>query len=173
MSRRRWPKQRATSLSQPSFVPVAARMDRALPFADGRFDAVICQLGLQFFPDPARGLAEFHRVLRPGRVAAVCVISTSRTGPRCGVFSARCSATFFPTNAKVLELSFALSDPTRLQVLFAGAGFRDISVQRETRPVAFDNSDDYWEPIEAGIGVAAPGVLSLPDAERRAAREGK
>jgi SAM-dependent methyltransferase len=37
-----------------------------LPFEDGSFDAVICQQGLQFFPSPADGLAEMHRVLRPG-----------------------------------------------------------------------------------------------------------
>jgi SAM-dependent methyltransferase len=37
-----------------------------LPFEDGSFDAVICQQGLQFFPSPAAGLAEMHRVLRPG-----------------------------------------------------------------------------------------------------------
>jgi SAM-dependent methyltransferase len=37
-----------------------------LPFEDESFDAVICQQGLQFFPSPADGLAEMHRVLRPG-----------------------------------------------------------------------------------------------------------
>src|SRR5262249_6075756 len=40
---------------------------QALPFADGAFDAVVCQLGLMFFPDPARSLGELRRVLRPGR----------------------------------------------------------------------------------------------------------
>jgi ubiquinone/menaquinone biosynthesis C-methylase UbiE len=38
---------------------------QALPFADGTFDAVLCQLGLMFFHDLARGLEEFRRVLRP------------------------------------------------------------------------------------------------------------
>ncbi len=37
-----------------------------LPFEDGSFDGVICQQGLQFFPSPADGLAEMHRVLKPG-----------------------------------------------------------------------------------------------------------
>jgi ubiquinone/menaquinone biosynthesis C-methylase UbiE len=45
----------------------------ALPFPDRHFDAVLCQLGLMFFPDPASGLVEFRRVLRPGRRAALCV----------------------------------------------------------------------------------------------------
>ena len=34
-----------------------------LPFSDGSFDAVICQLGLMFFDDPLRALREFRRVL--------------------------------------------------------------------------------------------------------------
>src|SRR5205085_4028193 len=52
-----------------SFLPVAAD-GQALPFSDDSFDAVICQLGLQFFPDPARGVEEFRRVLcEGGRVA--------------------------------------------------------------------------------------------------------
>jgi SAM-dependent methyltransferase len=42
-----------------------------LPFGDGEFDAVICQQGLQFFPDMTAALREMARVTRRGgRVAA-------------------------------------------------------------------------------------------------------
>lgn len=37
-----------------------------LTFAPETFDAIICSLGLMFFPDPSRGVSEFRRVLRPG-----------------------------------------------------------------------------------------------------------
>jgi ubiquinone/menaquinone biosynthesis C-methylase UbiE len=37
-----------------------------LPFADGGFDAVVCQFGVMFFPDKAAAFAEVARVLRPG-----------------------------------------------------------------------------------------------------------
>ena len=37
-----------------------------LPFADGAFDAVVCQFGLMFFPDKAAGVREAFRVLRSG-----------------------------------------------------------------------------------------------------------
>jgi ubiquinone/menaquinone biosynthesis C-methylase UbiE len=71
-------------LSEPLFLPVAAD-GQALPFRDASFDCVICQLGLQFFPNPALGLAEFRRVLRNGASVAVCVISTPDRAPS-GVF---------------------------------------------------------------------------------------
>jgi SAM-dependent methyltransferase len=38
----------------------------ALPFADGEFDAVVCQFGVMFFPDKPRAFAEARRVLKPG-----------------------------------------------------------------------------------------------------------
>jgi SAM-dependent methyltransferase len=40
----------------------------ALPFADGEFDAVVCQFGVMFFPDKPRAFSEARRVLRPGGV---------------------------------------------------------------------------------------------------------
>jgi ubiquinone/menaquinone biosynthesis C-methylase UbiE len=39
-----------------------------LPFANGMFDAVVCQFGVMFFPDKARAFAEVGRVLCPGGV---------------------------------------------------------------------------------------------------------
>jgi SAM-dependent methyltransferase len=45
----------------------------ALPFGDASFDVVVCQFGVMFFPDRARGYAEMRRVLRPGGTAVVAV----------------------------------------------------------------------------------------------------
>ena len=43
----------------------------ALPFDDGSFDAVIAMHMLYHLKDPAKGIAEMHRVLKPGGFLAV------------------------------------------------------------------------------------------------------
>ncbi len=45
----------------------------ALPFADGAFDVVLCQQGLQFCPDKAAAVSELRRVLRDGGRLALSV----------------------------------------------------------------------------------------------------
>ena len=42
----------------------------ALPFPDNRFDAAIMALVIFFVPEPARGVAEMARVVRPGGAVA-------------------------------------------------------------------------------------------------------
>jgi demethylmenaquinone methyltransferase/2-methoxy-6-polyprenyl-1,4-benzoquinol methylase len=46
-----------------------------LPLADNTFDAVSCVFGVRNFQDPAAGLAEIFRVLRPGGIAGILEFS--------------------------------------------------------------------------------------------------
>jgi ubiquinone/menaquinone biosynthesis C-methylase UbiE len=151
-----------------SFWPVAAD-GHALPFKDSSFDAVICQLGLQFFSDPARGLREFRRVLRIGGCAAVCVISTPDRAPMWGILADVLSH-FLPEQRNIIYLSFALADPNRLEGMLADAGFRDIRVEREKREDVVESFDDYWNPIEAGIGSMPQAYLTLSEEDCRSVR---
>jgi hypothetical protein len=50
----------------------------ALPFADGEFDAVLCECSLSTFPDQARAVAEMRRVLRPGGRAVISDVVADR-----------------------------------------------------------------------------------------------
>jgi ubiquinone/menaquinone biosynthesis C-methylase UbiE len=151
------------------FCPIAAD-GQALPFKDGSFDAVVCQLGLQFFPDPARGLAEFHRVLRRGCRAAVCVISTPERAPMWGIFADVVSR-YAPQRRDLLHLSFALADADRLECMFVAAGFQDVMVERVQREDTIDSFEEYWAPIETGMGSMPQVYVSLPEIERRLVRE--
>jgi len=156
-------------LGDEAFRPVATD-GQALAFRDGSFDAVVCQLGLQFFPDPARGLAEFRRVLRANGCTAVCVISTPDRAPMWGVF-ANALSRHLPEQREALHLSFALAGPEQLEHLLRTVGFRDVRVKRETRQGTIESFDDYWAPIEAGTGQLPQAYLALPASRRRAVRE--
>jgi hypothetical protein len=117
-----------------------------------------------FFPDPARGLAEFRRVLRPGRRAAVCVISARERAPMWGVL-AEILSRYLPDQREVLHLMFSLADAERLEQLLALAGFCEIRVTRETRESSFASFDDYWVPIEEAPGSLPQAYRALPDRE--------
>jgi ubiquinone/menaquinone biosynthesis C-methylase UbiE len=67
--------ERATSLATRSGVAdrVGFRVGdvASLPFPDASFDVVVSTFSAHHWPDPAKGLEELHRVLRPGGVARV------------------------------------------------------------------------------------------------------
>lgn len=67
----------ATDLNPPMLEEAAQRVNdpkvrflaadaQDLPFADARFDLVVCQFGVMFFPDKVRAHCEARRVLRDG-----------------------------------------------------------------------------------------------------------
>lgn len=156
-------------LKESTFLPTPAD-GQALPFADATFDAVVCQLGLQFFPDPGLGLKEFRRVLRAGGRAGICVISTPDRAPMWGVL-ADVLGRLLPEQRPIVHLSFSLADPARLESLMTGAGFQEVRVERQTREGGFESFEEYWEPIEAGIGSIPQIYLTLPDTARRTVRQ--
>src|SRR5215472_6913302 len=154
------------------FVPslLDAADGQALPFADGSFDAVICQLGLQFFPDPGRGLTEFRRVLRDGGRVAICVASTPDRVPLWGIL-AEVLGRLLPEQRHVVELSFSLADKARLEQLFATSGFDGVRVERQKREGVLTSFEEYWKSLAAGQGSIAQVCLMLPETKRNEVRE--
>jgi len=142
---------------------------QALACRDQSFDGVICQLGLMFFPDAVRGLAEFRRVLRPHGRVAVCVWSTPERVPAFAIIGQALSR-HLPAQREILEVPYSLAHAGRLEAILARAGFRDVRTTRERRELAFKSFDDYWGPIEAGGGRLGQVYLGLPEETRRAVR---
>jgi SAM-dependent methyltransferase len=151
-------------------ITLVAMDAQVLALRDRVFDAVICQLGLMFFPDVARGLGEFRRVLRPGGRTAVCVWSTPERSPLIGILAEALSR-HAPAQRDDLRVPFSLSDPGVLEGLLVRAGFQEVRITRETRPIAFESFEDYWGPVEEYGGRMGQIYKGLSDEARRAVRE--
>jgi ubiquinone/menaquinone biosynthesis C-methylase UbiE len=53
----------------------------AMPFESESFDAVVCRLGVMFFPDPPAALREMLRVTKPSGIMALAVWDKSELNP--------------------------------------------------------------------------------------------
>jgi len=104
----------------------------ALPFADGQFDAVLCQFGVMFLPDRSQGYAEVRRVLRPGGT----LVFNTWTGPEGNDFMRTTVAALtelFPQDPPV-ELAAKVHgyhDETQIRADLAAGGFAPDAVEVE------------------------------------------
>jgi len=78
---------------------------------------------------------------------------------------------FAPDQRDLLYLSFALADAHRLEHMFADAGFDEIRAERVRREDTIGSFDEYWDPIESGMGSLPQVYAALPEIDRRATRE--
>lgn len=133
----------------------------ALPFPDDRFDAAVMALVIFFVPDPAKGVAEMVRVVRPGGI--VCAYAWDMPG---GGFP------FEPVQAELRALGVLPSlppnpDVSRMEALtdvWTSAGIdtvetREITVRRE-----FPDFDDFWAKT-TGLGSIRSAMTAMTPEE--------
>jgi SAM-dependent methyltransferase len=112
-----------------------------LPFADGTFDAVVCQFGAMFFPDKAKAYSEARRVLVPR-----------------GVF-------IFSVWDRIEENEFADAVTTALETLFPEEPPRFLA----RTPHGYHDRDAIVRDLANG-GFDMPAAIDTVEARSRAAR---
>ena len=130
-----------------------------LPWPDESFDAALAQLVVTFMSDAPMGLAEMRRVVRPGGTVAVCMwdrdgmemlAAIDRTRDALGVeraFSA------YRTRDEIAQL---VGDGAETELLAVEA--------------SYDDFEEFWGALGAGVGPAGAWVASLDDEQRTVAR---
>jgi len=114
-----------------------------LPFPPDSFDLVLCQLGLQFFPDQERALSEMRRVLlHSGRIALSVYSAIERT-PGANAFVLALDRVLGPHSSKVKRGEHSFHDPEQLRNLLKKTGFAAIDVQTVVQQIEFPSVLDY------------------------------
>lgn len=97
-----------------------------LPFADGTFDAVVCQMALMFFPDLPRAAAEMARVAVPGGVVAIAVPAGLDLQPAFAPFVQFAGTQAGPAATALLSSYFVCGELGVLTDLLRSAGLLDV-----------------------------------------------
>jgi len=105
------------------------------------FDVVVCQQGLQFFPDKPAALREMHRAGRHGARLGVACWAPIDDSPMFAAM-ARALDRYLgeEAGAKYRAGPFGFTDGDELGRLVTEAGFRDVRVERLTMPVTFEDA---------------------------------
>ena len=114
-----------------------------LPFPPGHFDAVLCQLGLQFFPDQPRALREMRRVVREKGRIAFSVYSPIERTPGANAFVSALDEVLGPEASRIKRGEHSFANPSQLEKLLDDAGFGTVDVQTVVQTISFPSVRDY------------------------------
>jgi ubiquinone/menaquinone biosynthesis C-methylase UbiE len=150
---------RARSIAAPAQFREGDAM--ALPLADDSVDAAVMALVIFFLSDPAKGVAEMARVVRPGGLAAAYAWDMAGGG--------------FPPEPIIVELRAMGHSPMRppsvdasridaMRTLWSGAGLVDIETRQIATQRTFADFEDFWTTTILSSSVKAV-LAALPAAE--------
>jgi SAM-dependent methyltransferase len=169
--------QVARTVTPPAGAPITWREGNvlALPFPEAAFDVVLCQWGLEFFPDRAHGLREMARVLAPkGRLGLRVWRALDRQPFQTAVLAALDRHLFgghnAPSRATILH-PFSLADAGEVRALVAGAGFHDIDIRIRSHPIRFPSAEAYTLGFLSSIPIASEVTAMEETARTRMVQE--
>ena len=128
-----------------------------LPFDDASFDAVVCQFGIMFFPDKAKGMADFARVLKPGGLLALNVWDGFEHNQTAGIIDRVIKSHFETDPPRFLEAPFGSVTPEAGRSMIEASGLTEITV--DTVAEAIPVSD--YSGIARGFITGNPTILEI------------
>ena len=114
-----------------------------LPFEANSFDVVLCQLGLQFFPDRSLALKEMVRVLKLGGRAGLSVYSAIEQTPAAHVFVQALDKYLGSESSRTKRSEHLSCGAQELGTWAKQAGFSVVNVATVAKQIAFPSMLDY------------------------------
>ena len=148
-----------------------------MPFLDGSLHVVVCQQGLQFFPDKPAALREMRRVLAPGGRLALSVWRSIDNTPGFHVLEEKLALRI--GNERAALPPFSLGDGQLLRALVTGAGFLEVRVEGDVKLTRFLTAEHFVRSVVGGapsmlgdLAAQGPDVLDTIVSEVAAATRG-
>jgi ubiquinone/menaquinone biosynthesis C-methylase UbiE len=159
----------ARSRPAPAGAPIDWRAGDAtsLDLPDDAFDLVLCQQGLQFFPERAAAAREVRRVLTDeGRI----VLNVWQALDRHPVFEALCEAEARHLGVPLSDVAspWSFPDAGELRALLSESGFQRIEIIAESLDARFPSPDRFVE-LTVLAGAAVVPTFDHEDAAARLA----
>jgi ubiquinone/menaquinone biosynthesis C-methylase UbiE len=152
-----------SKLQPPASAPIEYIQSPAapLPAPKETFDAVLCQQGLQFFPDRAGALREMRRVLKPSGRVAIAVWAELDRNQVYAAFHAALHATAPSELAELITAPFSWPSGAALKTAAEEAGFRKVRLLTRSMPMVLEGGIEQAVRSFAATPVS-PGVAALP-----------
>jgi ubiquinone/menaquinone biosynthesis C-methylase UbiE len=114
-----------------------------LPFPDGTFDAVLCQMGLMFFPDRTKALREMGRVAKADATIGVVVPSSLASQPAYGPFVELVGRHAGPEAVSLVSTYWVCGDLDELTDLIDAGGLAVVGARTRLGTARFDSIDEF------------------------------
>jgi SAM-dependent methyltransferase len=138
-----------------------------LPFQTGRFDAVVCSLGILHLPNPEKAVAEAHRVLKPGGRYAFTCWTPPASNPFFGlVLGSVQKHGNMNVNLPAGPPLFRFGELTECEKVLRAAGFTSVSVTELPMMWPFSTPEDVVPAVVASTARIGP-ILAMQTPEQR------
>jgi ubiquinone/menaquinone biosynthesis C-methylase UbiE len=137
----------------------------ALPFADGSFDVVLCQQGLQFCPNKAAAVKELNRVLREGGRLVLSVWREIRHFPYMVALTSALAEHIGAEASQRMSAPCSLGSADALRALITQAGFKDVHIRIDVLPMRVSSLEEFLPAQFVATPIAAD-VAALDEPAR-------
>jgi SAM-dependent methyltransferase len=140
-------------------VDVRVAPAESLPWPDDSVDAALAQLVMNFLENPAAGLTEMRRLVRPGGVVAACTWDYSDGMRMLRTFWD--AALALDPEAPDESRTMRYQDPHDLATLWRGTRLEEVETAPLDVEVEYPDFEDFWEPFLLGVGPGGAYCISL------------